>query len=662
MKLTAVRVTNFRSVEDSGEFETPHTTCFVGKNEAGKTAVLLALASLNPHSATPFTLDRERDYPRRFLTQYDDRHPEEHAEAVRTVWDLEEAELNAIETEFGPAVLRANSVTLSRRYEASTPTWRLPIDREAALAHLMKEVRLNAAEKAPLRRASNSPDLRNILTALGRPTPKQAALLRTLQSYPDQSVSGRIRSILQEYLPHFMYFSTYDRMAGQVQLEQLRANFDDRSLLNNPDLAGDRLFHEFIEYAGASLDDILNAQTYETFAAKLQAASGTITDQVLDYWSQNPYIDVRIAVDSAKPQDPPPFNSGTVARARIHNNLHRVDVPFSERSAGFIWFFSFLIKFAQVKDEPVPIILLLDEPGLTLHGKAQADLLRFFKDKLSPSHQIFYTTHSPFMVDPDHLTSTRIVEDVVKEVRPGRPRSAGTKVREDVLNVDHDTIFPLQGALGYEITQTLFVGKNTLLVEGPSDILYLKALSAALVTRGRSGLHPDWAVCPTGGIGKVMPFVGLFRGNELNVAVLTDFAKGGKKKVEELRASEILRSGSVLTAAEFAGKDEADTEDLFATALLVKILNGTYDLAGEQLLTVEKLEAADTTTPRLIKKAEAYFRILPDTIPMLDHYTPAAWLFENQGILQNDNVAVGETLARAENLFAAVNELHMRPS
>ena len=28
-------------------------------------------------------------------------------------------------------------------------------------------------------------------------------------------------------------------------------------------------------------------------------------------------------------------------------------------------------------------MLLLDEPGLTLHGKAQADLLRFFKEKLA---------------------------------------------------------------------------------------------------------------------------------------------------------------------------------------------------------------------------------------------------------------------------------------
>ena len=75
-----------------------------------------------------------------------------------------------------------------------------------------------------------------------------------------------------------------------------------------------------------------------------------------------------------------------------------MSVPFSERSAGFIWFFSFLVKFAQVRKGGGSLILLLDEPGLTLHGKAQADLLRYFGEKLAPKHQVIFTTHSPFMV------------------------------------------------------------------------------------------------------------------------------------------------------------------------------------------------------------------------------------------------------------------------
>ena len=221
---------------------------------------------------------------------------------------------------------------------------------------------------------------------------------------------------------------------------------------------------------------------------------------------------------------------------RIKAERHGVEVPFSERSAGFIWFFSFLIKFAQVKkDEDRPIFLLLDEPGLSLHGKAQADLLRYFEEKLAPDHQIIYSSHSPFMVQPDKLTSARIVEDKVRVNERGRRQPVGTKVRADILNSDPDTVFPLQGALGYEITQTLFIGKHTLLVEGPGDILFLKALSSALARRDRPCLNPKWTLCPAGGIGNIRPFVSLFKGNDLNIVVFSDYAKRDRQKIENLR-------------------------------------------------------------------------------------------------------------------------------
>ncbi|RLA43810.1 MAG: hypothetical protein DRR42_21265 [Gammaproteobacteria bacterium] len=445
-------------------------------------------------------------------------------------------------------------------------------------------------------------------------------------------------------------------MSGEVRLEHLQQQIADKTIFTDEDLSGDRLFHEFLQFAGVTVTEILAETNYEPFSAKLQAASNILTDQILEYWSQNPYIEVNVTVDAAKPKDKPPFNDGVIGRARIYNNLHRVDVPFSERSAGFIWFFSFLIKFSQVA-ENTPTILLLDEPGLSLHGKAQADLLRYFDEQLAPNHAIIYSTHSPFMVAADRLLSSRIVEDVVFLTESGRPKTDGTKVRDDVLNRDPDTIFPLQGALGYEITQSLFIGKNTLLVEGPSDILYLQSLSSALLKRNRTGLDLKWTICPSGGIGKIMPFVRLFKGNDLNIGVLTDYAKGDKNKVEELRAAEILKTGSVFTAAEFTGKDEADTEDFFEPSVFVDLLNNAYGLSGGNKLTVAKLDAADEKTPRLVKKAEAYFKLLPESIPMLDHYTPSQWLLQNPKMLDGDDKAVLDTLDRAEKLFEALNKL-----
>jgi predicted ATP-dependent endonuclease of OLD family len=331
-----------------------------------------------------------------------------------------------------------------------------------------------------------------------------------------------------------------------------------------------------------------------------------------------------------------------------------VDTPFSERSAGFVWFFSFLVKFAQVKKTGGPVILLLDEPGLTLHGRAQGGLLRYFDEKLARHHQIIYSTHSPFMVAPDELTSARIVEDRV-EMKGPRRVPIGTKVSEDVLLSDPDTIFPLQGALGYEITQTLFIGKHSLLVEGASDILYLQALSGALKSRKRIGLDPRWTLCPTGGIGNVKAFTSLFGGNKLDVLVLADNTKQDAKKLEEVRRSHVLKAGRVLTMSDFTGKPESDVEDLFEPSLFASIVNSAYDLLAANAVTPESLDAADRNTVRLVKKAEAAFHVMPDHIPTYDHFTPAAWLIRNPQVLDASDAAASATLDRAETLFKAVN-------
>ncbi len=331
-----------------------------------------------------------------------------------------------------------------------------------------------------------------------------------------------------------------------------------------------------------------------------------------------------------------------------------MSVPFSERSAGFIWFFSFLVKFAQIKKNRGNVIILLDEPGLTLHGTAQQDLLRYFAEQLAPKHQLIYSTHSPFMVPANHLASVRTVEDVVVRDDRDRKISQGTKIRADVLTTDPQTNFPIFGAMGFEVTQGLIIAPNTLLVEGPSDILYLQAASSVLTKAKRTGLDPRWAICPSGGIDKVLPFVRLFYGNKLNLAVLTDFDRGQRKKLDQLYKAELLEEERIILATEIAGKEEADIEDFFDPALFVQLVNKAYDLKGDNALTVKKLDEADPGTEKLVKKAEAYFRVLPDKIPMYSHYEPALYLLKNPELLGGNDKKCTATLERFEAAFERI--------
>jgi predicted ATP-dependent endonuclease of OLD family len=107
MKLTRVRVQNYRSVEDSEEFEIGALTCLVGKNEAGKTALLSAIRGLKP--SDEFEFDETINYPRRFATRFDERHPDGTAEVIRAWWQLEDAARVAVERRFGAGVLKSDT-------------------------------------------------------------------------------------------------------------------------------------------------------------------------------------------------------------------------------------------------------------------------------------------------------------------------------------------------------------------------------------------------------------------------------------------------------------------------------------------------------------------------------------------------------------------------
>lgn len=654
MKLVKARVQNYRSVEDSGTFEIGNLTCLVGKNEAGKTAILSALRALRPSKSQSFDIDETIDYPRRFSTRFDERHPDGEAEVIRTWWKLDPADILAVERRFGPGALKSDSfeVHYGFRYDDEKRQWKIDVDDAKCLEHLVNKHALDATERNILHNVANGQEATKALSGLAEPTAKQSALLEDLKKVRESRFVLGIIDILEARQPRFFFTSHFERMSGIVSLNQLQ---QDRQ--HNKVTVGDKIFLSFLEYAGTTLEELIGADRREALKAKCEAASNEITEEIFQFWSQNNALEVVIEIDSGKPNDPPPFNAGVVADIRIRNTNHKATLPLSERSAGFVWFFSFLAQFKQLKKTENNAIILLDEPGLTLHGKAQGDLLRYIVERLLPDHQVIFTTHSPFMVPMDRLGDVRIVEDVILyNQRTGRPELKGTKIHADVLEVSDDTLFPLQGALGYEVTQSMFIGSHTWLVEGPSDILYLQTLSQALRKRNREGIDRRWTLCPSGGIDKIAPFVRLFGGNHIDIAVLSDVANSEKKKIEAVKREQILKAGRFFTAADFVGQHEADVEDIFDPELFAEILNGAYKPPVGKEVSKDGLMAA-AETERIVKKAEALFKLMPPEVPEFDHFSPARWLLDNPQVLDCDSPAVLATLETAERLFATFNAL-----
>ncbi|NBI50769.1 AAA family ATPase [Burkholderia sp. ISTR5] len=650
MKLISAQVANFRSVEDSGEFKIGSLTCLVGKNEAGKTAILSALYGLNPYD--DFSYDRTRDYPRRYLNKFDERHPEGKSIVVKTSWQLEDDDIAAVTALLGDGVLIDKIIKIEAGIGfESRRDWQVPVDAKTCLAVLLDKHSLDDTERRVLANCYDGRSAVAAIEAVPQRSPGLEAVLSDIKAHRNCSFVCAAIDVLFKALPKLFMTSHFNRMSGEVSINALN-----NSQSQNKLLPSDQIFLDFLAYAGTSLDELLAATKLEELNAKCEGASNEITDEIFEFWTQNDALSVKIDIAEGRSEDEPPFDSGTVVKVRINNANHRVSVPLSERSAGFIWFFSFLAQFKQLQKTAGNAVILLDEPGLTLHGKAQADLLRYIEERLLPTHQVIYTTHSPFMVPSERLSDVLIVEDVVKH--DGRRNLVeGTKVRDDVLLVSRDTLFPLQGALGYDLTQSLFVGKNTLLVEGPSDILYLQAMSSALHQRHRTSLDSRWTLCPSGGIDKIASFASLFGANRLNMAVLCDVTKKDRPKIEKLRQHALLKADQIFTIGDFTGQEESDVEDLFPPGKYADLLNKTFDLHDGNQMSVNKLVQADESTQRVVKQAEAAFRTLPPEIPEFDHFAPSGWLIRNPQFLDDDDEATLVTLDRAERLFTALNSL-----
>ena len=552
---------------------------------------------------------------------------------------------------FGSECLKDENpaVTLHKGYSNEVEFSGPNVDDKAALTHLVKAAGLPQPLTVALLKQETAEAMVDDL-ADAEETEAVQKLQPMLQkiSEPDAGVSHvAYDHILADRIPKFLYFDAYYQMKGQDSLEALRQRVESGDL-EGPDypLLG------LIDLAGLNLDQIAAPGRTEALLANLEAAENQLTQKVLSYWSQNLHLRMKFDIRPGQPKDPAGMTNGMNIWGRVHDTKHMVSTALGTRSRGFVWFFSFLAWYSQLRKNNENLILLLDEPGLSLHAKAQADLLRYFEEELKPHHQLIYTTHSPFMVDPRHFKRVRIVQDLSIELDSDNlPEDRqGTQVITEVLDATPDSLFPLQGALGYEITQTLFIGPNCLVVEGPSDLRYIQTVSALLQEKGKAGLSADWTITQAGGSGKISAFVALIGAQkDLKVAVLIDYQKNDRQSIEHLYKMKLLEKKGIFTYAQFTEADVADVEDMFDPKFYLKLVNREF---GSSVV----LDDLPKEHPRILCRIKHYLENNP--LPKdasFNHYRPARYFSDNIDSLADE--LSEQELDRFQQAFTALNNL-----
>lgn len=664
MRLTEFRICNYRSINDTGWVPVGKLTSLVGRNESGKTNVLQALKTLNPPGG-PVDLNKTKDFPRhrRLSECLDD------TEVVATRWALsgeERIELGAIY----PRAASVEVIEVGRCYKATPITVEfLPLSdfSDAAdgvrktLQELDDTLRVHATELDQALDNTLNQTLQKLVSEWEKEedteswaisaAPSLAALRKTfadsgstipqaveqhllkiegiVKTYnEDARASQKARIWVQKRLPVFSYVSEYPELKGHQNI----ADFLTRRASNQTNDA-DANFEKMCRVAGIDpqeLQELHGKGDHETRNQLANRAGAVVTAELRRLWKDRE-LKVRFSPDAQH------FDT----YISDPNSLYDVEVNLDERSRGLKWFFSFYITFAADTQggSAESAILLLDEPGLYLHALSQADLLRHLDSDFK--NQIIYTTHSPFMVPTELLDAIRTVNI---------DQEAGTTVTATPSG-DSRTLFPLQMALGYSLSQSLFVGSNNLIVEGVTDYWYLSTASEFLASKGHPSLPNNLTITPAGGAQKVGYMVALLSSERLRVLLLLDEEHQARKSVDDLIKSKLIVKKSVLFASEaFATPPtEADIEDILDESVFEKLVAESYkkELKGKTLKLNSKI-------PRIVKRYEDAF----DKIGVEFHKTRPARLFLKMMADAPDSVIFGPSKDRFVKLFEIISEAH----
>lgn len=662
MELQSFRIQNFRSITDSGEVELSHVTALLGRNESGKSNLLLALRTLNPAEGFK-ALNPTKDFPRhRRLTECSDE-----TKVVSSTWRLAQNE----QKELSEILPRASSVThvqIGRNY--GTNRWvelrDLPplefdkvsiqnkITKIAASVQVASES-LEDAHKAPLEAAVKtfaetaavkgtkeewagraSGALGALRQAIARsnamlPENQEKDIVDLEQLCPtisgDAAAQQKAREWAVNKLPVFIYLAEYPELQGHQNIAQYIQRKAQNQLTES-----DKDFEKLCKVAGldpAKLNQLQGEQKSEERNQIANRASAVVTAEIRRLWKDRP-LKVRFNLDGAH------FDT----LISDPTTTFDVEVNLDERSRGFRWFFSFYITFSADTNGGAAknAILLLDEPGLYLHIQSQKDLLAHWDRDFD--NQIVYTTHSPFMIPVQALDALRTVNISEDE---------GTTVTNNPTG-DGRTLAPIRAALGYFYADSLFIGPNNLVVEGVTDWWILEAVSRHFVSAGKLGLPPSLAVCPVDGAPKVPNMVSMLTAQKLNVLVLLDDEKQARAIRNEIITSKLIREESITLISEAiteAKPTEADVEDLIDPAVYEGLVHESYskELKGKTL----KINA---NIPRIVKRLEAAF----EAIGLVFHKTRPAGLFFRKMTTEPTTMLTAESAARFEALFGLIHE------
>lgn len=497
------RIMNYKSIKDSGDcYLSDNVTIFAGKNESGKSSILEALQD--------FHKDREIR-SEAVPIENTDLKPEIHLTLVVDKETVNEMLGEIIED---PQAL-TNNVTIEiiktypQDYSLSDATIGLlklstSVDKknqEAVIVNvnnLLSELKtiivqnpsLSSGVTLPVESTdlgTNVEEIKSQITAFKKQLSPYLPQIADVEQHdrisnlPDEIIKELdglddivdevelfVEKFVSKYLPYFILYSSFDDV------------FPDS--IKKSELADNVWAKDLESISNFKIDQITSSDAQQR-RNHAESTNVEFSEVFKQYWTQDD-----ICLEVHPDEDSIYFY--------IKDNINNRSYKPAQRSKGQQWYLGFYTKVVARIREDVSNVILIDEPGLYLHAKAQKDLLKVFeKHAKDNGATVLFSTHSPYLISDEELERVRLVERLPKKgtLITGKLHTHPTASKE--------TLTPLLTAIGLGANDGIgSLNKYSVIVEGPSDVFYLRAFAKLLNNNKYSFING-------GGAGN-MPFVG----------------------------------------------------------------------------------------------------------------------------------------------------------
>ena len=591
MRLRKFRVRAYRCIHDSGEIRVGDLAAFVGRNESGKTTILQALTLLNrEHQLSDLDLCDEmvEELKNEVMLaegEFDLNHNE-----TRIIKDSfpnipEIKKIKIFRTNNSPiAQYDFGDVNISEAENSGLNSWENFIEKVSNFLDTIPNhirIKLNtqffesqAPETEEIFR-NQMAEFGNNLHVLATDEPQITIEWEKIAEDPNTNFQNLLigtteRIALENFIetnlhPRFVYFSDYNKIIGNINLNEYGRMADKSSIEFSEDEFDktetvDNLFY----LAELDINELEECKNSPSQLIKLLNTCGKrLTEKLNPAWKGDAiHVELRLN----------PNNIMSVVISDVHKDGTVTNTGILNRRAeGFKWTFSFIVNFAAEtqRAELKEAILLLDEPARNLHPTQQRGISDLLKN-LAGSNQVLYATHSPYMIF-DYAPGNLLVVELDKKKHLSR-------IYYDYWNADDLTLTPILYGLSRGLVESIVdreIGYNSrpvIIVETMADTMYLNAFDKFLE-------DPNISMNPLNIVAaynknSVLPLAIFYRNHGYNTFVLLDNTKESRDISAQLVANEFTKIQTIFF--EHDGKALQSIEDYMLPDDYLYAVNQTY--------------------------------------------------------------------------------------